>query len=186
MSLVITVVIIGWFFSALIRSAEAKRQAKWRAKVEAEQRKRKQAQAEERREIMRLAKEQEREAKEWARQQVEIQREQMRLAKEQQRQAEQLAKHEEQLRKHDEQIAKLQFQIEQAQADIEAERERINGLYALLDIAAAQQAAATPGSKADEAAQRKVISLTGQIAAAEKRIRKAEYTKAAAEKKLAA
>ena len=92
----------------------------------------------------------------------------------------------EQIRKHDEQIRKLQFQMAQAQADIEAERERISGLYALLDIAEANQAAAHPGSRADETAQRKIISLTAQIAASEKRIRKAEHTKATAEAKLAA
>lgn len=179
MSLVITVVIIGWFFSALIRSAEAKRQAKWRAKVEAEQRKRKQAQAEERREIMRLAKEQEREAKEWARQQVEIQREQMRLAKEQKKQAEQLAKHEQR-------ISQLEYRMSQAEADIETTQDKLSKLYALLDIAEAQQAAADPGSPADEKAMRKIISLENQISAAEKKIRKAEFDKREAKRQLAA
>ena len=102
------------------------------------------------------------------------------------RQEELNRKEAEQIRKHDEQIRKLQFQMAQAQADIEAERERISGLYALLDIAEANQAAAHPGSRADETAQRKIISLTAQIAASEKRIRKAEHTKATAEAKLAA
>ena len=102
------------------------------------------------------------------------------------RQEELNRKEAEQIRKHDEQIRKLQFQMAQAQADIETERERISGLYALLDIAEANQAAAHPGSRADETAQRKIISLTAQIAASEKWIRKAEHTKATAEAKLAA
>lgn len=108
------------------------------------------------------------------------------LEKEQARQARELEKHEAMLRKHEEQIAKLEHQMAQAEADIISERERISGLYALLDIAESNQASAVPGSKQDEAAQRKIITLTAQIASAEKRIRKAEFTKATAEKKLAA
>ena len=182
MTAIIVIVLICWFTSALIRSAESKRQARQQARIRAEQQKQKDAQARIREEL----RQQREDSREWARQQVEIQREQIRLAQEQEKQAREQARQAEQLAKHEERIARLEFDMMQAQADIETERERINGLYALLDIAEANQAAATPGSKADEAAQRKIITLTGQIAAAEKRIRKAEYTKAAAEKKLAA
>ena len=85
-----------------------------------------------------------------------------------------------------EQIDKLQFQIEQLTADIENDRIRAGRLYALLDIAEANQAAAVPGSKADEAAQRKILTLENQIAAAERRIRAAQYKKQTAERQLAA
>lgn len=175
MAAIIVIVLISWVTSALIRSAETNRQARQQARIRAEQQRQKEE-----------LRQQREESREWARQQVEIQREQIRLAQEQEKQAREQARQAEQLAKHEARIARLEFDMMQAQADIETERERINGLYALLDIAEAAQAAATPGSKADEAAQRKVISLTGQIAAAEKRIRKAEYTKTAAEKKLAA
>ena len=74
MSLVITVVLIGWFTSALIRSSEAKKQAKREARIREDQKRQ--------REELRQQRE---DAKEWARQQVEIQREQIRQAKEQER-----------------------------------------------------------------------------------------------------
>ena len=172
MTLIICFVVFVWFISAIVRSADRKRTEAQRRRREAEEEK-------QRRELRQQLRQQREDSREWARQQGEIQREQMRLAKEQQRQAEQLAKHEER-------ISRLEFDMMQAKADIETERERINGLYALLDIAEANQLKAVPGSKADEAAQRKINTLTNQITAAEKRMRKAEYTKAAAEKKLAA
>ena len=83
-----------------------------------------------------------------------------------------------------EQIKKLKFQIEQATADIAAEQNRLSQLFALLDIAEAQQASVIPGSKADEQAQRKIISIENQIYSAEKRIRSAEFKKRTAEQKL--
>ena len=85
-----------------------------------------------------------------------------------------------------EQLAKLTFQIEEAEADILTAQQRISQLYGLLDIAEANRAAATPGSKQDESAQRKIISLENQIAAAEKKLRSAQFKKQTAETKLAA
>ena len=108
-----------------------------------------------------------------------LEREQQRIAKEQARQAEQLAKHEEQL-------AKLEFCMTQAEADITAESEQIASLYALMDIATAEQAAAVPGSKADIRAQKQIISYQSAIHAAEKRKAKAEFTKQTAQQKLSA
>ena len=103
----------------------------------------------------------------------------MRIAKEQARQAEQLAKHEER-------IAQLEFRMTQAEADIAAETERIASLYALMDIAEAEQAAAVPGSKTDIRAQKQIISYQSAIHAAEKRKAKAEFTKQTAQQKLSA
>ena len=126
------------------------------------------------------------EAKEWTRRQVELEREQMRLAREQERQAKEQARQAEQLAKHEARIAELEFRMSQAEADIEAEAEKIKSLYALMDIAAAEQAAAMPGSKADIRAQKQIISYQSAIHAAEKRKAKAEYTKQTARQKLSA
>ena len=110
----------------------------------------------------------------------------MRLAREQKRQAEEQARQAEQLAKHDARIAELEFRMSQAEADIEAESERIAALYALMDIAAAEQAAAPPGSKVDIRAQKQIISYQSAIHAAEKRKAKAEFTKQTAQQKLSA
>ena len=107
MSLVITVVLISWFASALIRSSEAKKQAKREARIRAEQKRQ--------REELRQQRE---DAKEWARQQVEIQREQMRLAKEQERQAKELERHEAWLVKHEAEIRKLKSRMTTAEMQI--------------------------------------------------------------------
>ena len=106
------------------------------------------------------------------RQQVQLRQEQTRQRREQERQAAQLSE--------------LDFRITQAEADIAAGQERIASLYALMDLAAAQQAQATPGSAEDERAQRKIISLQNQIHAAERRIAKAQHVKETAQRKRAA
>lgn len=178
-ALIITVVLFAWILSAIIRTADDRRKAARQRKAEAMRR------AEAAR-IRQEWKEQQAAAKAETARIIALEKARIEQEKWNARQEELNRKQAEQLRKHDEQIRKLQFQMEQAQADIETERERISGLYALLDIAQAQQAAAHPGSKSDEAAQRKIITLTAQIAASEKRIRKAEHTKATAEAKLAA
>ena len=133
---------------------------------------------------------------EWRRQQAEakaetarliaLEREQVRIAREQKRQAEEQARQAEQLAKHEARIAELEFRMSQAEADIEAESERIAALYALMDIAAAEQAAAPPGSKVDIRAQKQIISYQSAIHAAEKRKAKAEFTKQATQQKLSA
>lgn len=107
MSLVITVVLIGWFASALIRSSEAKKQLKREARIREEQKRQ--------REELRQQRE---DAKEWARQQVEIQREQMRLAKEQEKQAREIEKHEAWLMKHEAEIRKLNSRMTTAEMQI--------------------------------------------------------------------
>ena len=115
-----------------------------------------------------------------------LEREQQRIAKEQERQAKEQARQAEQLAKHEEQLAKLEFRMTQAEADIAAESERIANLYALMDIAVAEQAAAVPGSKTDIRAQKQIISYQSAIHAAEKRKAKAEFTKQTAQQKLSA
>ena len=80
----------------------------------------------------------------------------------------------------------LEFRMTQAEADIAAESERIASLYALMDIAEGGRTAALPGSKADERAQKKIISYQSAIHAAEKRKAKAERTKMTAQQKLTA
>ena len=107
MSVVICIVLISWFVSALIRSSEAKKQEKRMAKIKAEQNRQK-AELRQQRE----------DAKEWARQQVEMQREQIRLAKEQERQAREIEKHEAMLIKHEAQINDLYYKMEKAEDEI--------------------------------------------------------------------
>ena len=104
-------------------------------------------------------------------------REQERLAKEQERQAAQLEKHEEQL-------AKLEHRLAVAEGDIAHWQEQICNLYALLDIEQAEQAGAVPGSKSDIQHQKKIITLSNQIHAAENRLAKAKFEKSFCENKL--
>ncbi len=105
-------------------------------------------------------------------------REQARLAKEQERQ------HREQIRQA-EQLAALNFRISQAEVDIANGQERTAGLYALLDLALAAQHNATPGSPEEERAQRKILSLTNQINATERKIAKAQFDRETAQRKQA-
>ena len=81
-------------------------------------------------------------------------------------------------------ISKMQFALEQAAAEIEAGNNRLSQLFALLDIAQANQAAAMPGSRDDVRYQKQILTLENQIHTAEKRIAKAAFTKAEAENKL--
>ena len=78
----------------------------------------------------------------------------------------------------------MQFALEQAAAEIEAGNNRLSQLFALLDIAQANQAAAMPGSRDDVRYQKQILTLESQIHTAEKRIAKAAFTKAEAENKL--
>ena len=103
---------------------------------------------------------------------------------EQQRQAKELEKHEKQLAKHEAEIEKLKATAKAALFDYNAATEKMNRLYALLDMAEQQQRDAHPGSKGDEKAMRKVSSLLGQLDAAEKKREMAKDKYTAATKKL--
>ena len=165
---VLLLVGILWGLSALVR---ASREAKQQREVERQRAEWRQRQAEAKAETARL---------------IALEREQMRIAREQERQAKEQARQAEQLAKHEEQLAQLEFRMSQAEADIAAESERIASLYALMDIAAAEQAAAVPGSKTDIRAQKQIISYQSAIHAAERRKAKAEFTKQTAQQKLSA
>lgn len=175
-----------WGLSALVRALrDASREAKRQRELErlrAEQAKR----AAEADRLRREWRQRQEEAKAETARLIVLEREQLRIAREQERQAKEQARQAEQLAKHEERIAQLEFRMTQAEADIAAESERIAALYALMDIAAADQAAAIPGSKADVKAQKQIISYQSAIHAAEKRKAKAEYTKTAAQQKLSA
>ena len=88
------------------------------------------------------------------------------------------------LRRHDEQIAVLEFKVEQAENDIRRLKEHVGGLYALLDIAEAEQAGALPGSKTDVRCQTKILSLNKRIDTAEKQLRKAQFDHTQAVRKM--
>ena len=111
------------------------------------------------------------------RQQQRIRNEQQRIRNEQRRQAEQLAKHEQR-------ISDLEFRMNQAEADIEHWKSQIGNLYALLDIEQSNRSKAAPGSKADAACQKRIITLNNQIHTAETRLAKAQHTRATAEQQL--
>ena len=173
---------ILWGLSALVRASQETKRKREVERQRAEQAKRsaelarmtaewRQRQAEAKAETARL---------------IALEREQMRITREQERQAKEQARQAEQLAKHEEQLAKLEFCMTQAEADIAAESERIANLYALMDIAVAEQAAAVPGSKTDIRAQKQIISYQSAIHAAEKRKAKAEFTKQTAQQKLSA
>ena len=125
MSLVITVVLFGWFASALVRSADRKRQAKREAKIKAEQKRQREE-----------LKQQREDAKVWARQQVEIQREQIRQAKEQERLDAKIEKERQERIEADlkleKRIATLEMKIEQADLDIGIEQENLDRFSAKL------------------------------------------------------
>lgn len=101
-----------------------------------------------------------------------------------------LAKQQEQLRKEQTRQAatmtKMQFKLNQALADIETGNTRLSQLYALLDIAEANQAAVIPGSSQDYKYQKQIVSLENQIAATEKRIAKAQFDRDTATAAIAA
>lgn len=101
-----------------------------------------------------------------------------------------LAKAQEQIKKEQtrqrETLNKLSFRISQAEADIESGNDRLSQLFALLDIAEAHRAAALPGTAQDVRYQKQIVTLTAQIAACEKKIRKAEYDARTAREAIAA
>lgn len=166
MTIIVTIALIIWAVSAYKRKREEERRAEQIARINAEMRRRKAEEAY-------LKAEQKRQDQE-----------QRRQATEQARQAKELERHEAMLLKHEEEIRKLKTQAKLARMDIKAENEKLGNLYALLDIAQQKQMDAHPGSKADEAAMRKVMSLQSQIRASGKRIAKAKDTLRNAERKL--
>ena len=125
-------------------------------------------------------------AKEWQRRQIAMEKEQIRQAKEQERLAKEQAKQAEQLAKHEAQIAKLEYTVSKAVKDIEDLTDELGKKYALLDIAQNQQMIAVPGSKADESAQKKILSYEKSIRTLENKINKARFDKEQAERQLSA
>ncbi len=83
-------------------------------------------------------------------------------------------------------ISKLQFQLEQAMSEIDAGNNRLSQLFALLDIANANQAAAMPGSREDVRYQKQILTLENQIHTVEKRIAKAKFTMSDAQRRMSA
>ncbi len=117
----------------------------------------------------------------WQKRQDEINRkaeqDRIRIEKEQQRQAEQLERHEAELRK-------ARFEIEQNRADIDFLQERTSELYAQIDYYTLLQAGTVPGSKEHSKYQSKIVTLHNQIHTAENKLRRAEWCKAEAERKM--
>lgn len=173
MTAVICIVLISWFVSALIRSSEAKKQAKRMAKIKAEQTRQKEE-----------LRQQREDAKEWARQQVEMQREQIRLAKEQERQARELEKHEAVLRKHEEQINKLTYNAQQAQEDIDNLAYRIEELQKYEKYLELERDACVPGGKEYFKWQNKVAQIDDKIYRMTKQMNKAKFVLVESKRKM--
>ena len=118
---------------------------------------------------------------EWQKRQDEINRkaeeDRIRIGKEQARQAEQLERHEAELRK-------AWFEIEQNKADIDFLQERTSELYAQIDYYTLLQAGTIPGSKEHSKYQSKIVTLHNQVHTAENKLRRAEWCKAEAERKM--
>lgn len=113
-----------------------------------------------------------------------------RKLEQQRRRQERISKAQEQIkkeqRKQAQSISKLSFRISQAESDIAAGMDRLSQLFALLDIAEANRAAAMPGTAQDVRYQKQIVSLTAQIAATERRIEKARFDRSQAQEGLAA
>ena len=166
MEFVLMMVILAWATSAIVRKADLKRQAKWKAEIEAEQRKRRQQQLEEQRRIKELARAQEKEI-----------RERIRLTKE-------VEKHEAWLKKHDDEIAKLQFRLDQACEDIGFLRDKITRLNKLAAFEENERDKSTPTSAEYQKHERKVLAIENQIRTAHRQLEKAYNTRSEAERKL--
>ena len=185
MTKLIVIALIVYAIAKAIRRRNERQEAE---RAEQERRRIREEQARQREAIKRqqeLAREQQRRQAELAKQQAEIRAEQDRQRREQDRQAQEQERQRKEQVKQAEQLAALEHRVTLAESDIAADNERVAGLYALMDLAAARQAQAVPGSKEDEAEQRKIISLQRQIHTAEKRIAKAEYDRDSALRRLA-
>ena len=166
------------------RKSEAERIRKEQAEIRAEQaRQRDQIKAEIERAKLETKEriEAEKRRLEWQKRQDEInrraERDRIRIEKEQQRQAERMEKLEAEQRK-------ARYEIEQNRADIEAMKERTADLYARLDYFLLMQAGTIPGSAEHDKYQGKIIALRNQIHTAENKLRRAEWRKAEAERKM--
>ena len=113
-----------------------------------------------------------------------------RKLEQQRKRQERISKAQEQIkkeqRKQAQSISKLSFRISQAESDIAAGMDRLSQLFALLDIAEANRAAAMPGTAQDVRYQKQIVSLTAQIASTERRIEKARFDRSQAQEGLAA
>lgn len=83
-----------------------------------------------------------------------------------------------------EQNDKALYQLIQADADIDFCKEQIGELYALLDLAELELSQTMVGGKNQVKQQKQVITLKKQINSAETRLRKAQFCKYAAERRL--
>lgn len=118
---------------------------------------------------------------EWQKRQDAINRQaeqdRIRLAKEQERQAAILVRHEAEIRK-------AQHDIKLFSADIDAMEQRTADLYARLDYFLLMQAGTIPGSAEHDKYQSKIIVLRNQIHTAENKLRRTEWCKSEAERKM--
>ena len=179
-ALVITIVILGWIASALVRTADKRSREKHYAAARNRERsfdyRLREAEIETKRILAESKAETERiialekariEQEKWNAKQEKINRKQAEIN-----------------RKTDERLHKVEFTLAQAVSDIEFLRDRLAQLDAQRDYYMLQQSGTVPGGKEHTKWQNKIMVIDNQIHTTENKLSKAEFNKAEAERKL--
>lgn len=184
----VELLIIGGIIWILARSASALRRQRLdrqaeqeRERIRQEQQRIQAEQAAQREEQRRMVAEQIAAARERA----ELRQEQERQRREQERQEKEQARQAAILKRHEEELRKLSIRLAAAESEIAFNREQRDRLFELLRIEETERDACIKGSGEWQKHQRKVISLDGQVYAAQKRIDKAKAERLLCESKLA-
>ena len=172
-NLIITLVILGWIASAIVRTADRKRSEKLRKAAN-------------------------KRTNEWEYRLREAELETKRILAESKAKTDRIialekakaeqerwnARQEEINRKTDERLHKIEFTLAQAVSDIEFLRDRLAQLDAQRDYLMLQQSGTVPGGKEHTKWQTKIMAVDNQIHTTENKLSKAEFNKAEAERKL--
>lgn len=172
-TLIITIVILGWIASAIVRTADKRSRERHYAAARNRERsfdyRLREAEIETKRIMAESKAETER----------IIALEKARIEQEKWN-----AKQEEINRKTDERLHKVEFTLAQAVSDIEFLRDRLAQLDAQRDYYMLQQSGTVPGGKEHTKWQNKIMVIDNQIHTTENKLSKAEFNKAEAERKL--
>lgn len=172
-TLIITIVILGWIASAIVRTADKRSRERHYAAARNRERSFDYRLREAEIETKRLLAESKAETERI------IALEKARIEQEKWN-----AKQEEINRKTDERLHKVEFALEQAVSDISFLRDRLAQLDAQRDYYMLQQSGTVPGGKEHTKWQNKIMVIDNQIHTTENKLSKAEFNKAEAERKL--
>lgn len=172
-TIIITIVILGWIASAIVRTADKRSRERHYAAARNRERsfdyRLREAEIETKRILAESKAETER----------IIALEKARIEQEKWN-----AKQEEINRKTDERLRKVEFALAQAVSDISFLRDRLAQLDAQRDYYMLQQSGTVPGGKEHTKWQNKIMVIDNQIHTTENKLSKAEFNKAEAERKL--